>query len=112
MYFVFSRLNPVRKVILRAAPVPTKPVTNPDMPPPVITVHILVGNFSAGLNKNKVENTIKNIPRTTLKIPCESMSTREAPRKLSKILGMPNVILIFLSNPCLKKLILPRLPNK
>lgn len=112
MYFVFSKLNPVRKVALRAPPVPTKPVTNPDMPPPVITVHKLVGNFSAGLNKNEIEITIKNIPRMTLRISCESMPTREAPRKLSKMLGIPNIIIIFLSNPCLKKLILPRLPNR
>jgi hypothetical protein len=31
MPFVFSKLNPVRKVALRAPPVPNKSVTNPDM---------------------------------------------------------------------------------
>ena len=40
------------------------------------------------------------------------MPTIEAPRKLNSMLGIPNVAIIFLSNPCLKKLILPRLPNK
>jgi hypothetical protein len=35
----------------------------------------------------------------------------EAPRKLKMMLGIPNVAIIFLSNLCLKKLILPRLPN-
>jgi hypothetical protein len=34
MYFVFSKLKPVRNVALRAPPVPTKPVINPDIPPP------------------------------------------------------------------------------
>jgi hypothetical protein len=112
MYFVFSRSKPVRNVALRAPPVPTKPVINPDIPPPEITVHKLVGNFSAGLNKNEIEITIKNIPRMTLRMSCESIPTRKAPRKLSKMLGIPNVIIIFLSNPCLKKLILPRLPKR
>jgi hypothetical protein len=40
------------------------------------------------------------------------MPTIAAPRKLNRMLGIPNVAIIFLSNPCLKKLILPRLPNK
>lgn len=42
----------------------------------------------------------------------ESIPTSEAPRKLNRMLGIPNVVIIFLSNPCLKKLILPKLPNK
>lgn len=111
-YFVFSRLKPVRNVALRAPPVPTKPVTNPDIPPPEITVHKLVGNFSFGLTKNETEIKIKNTPRITLRVSCEIIPTREAPRKLSKMLGIPNVIIIFLSNPCLKELILPRLPKR
>ena len=41
----------------------------------------------------------------------ESIPTIEAPRKLNRMLGIPYVAIIFLSNPCLKKLILPRLPN-
>jgi len=104
-YFVFSRLKPVRNVALRAPPVPTKPVTNPDIHPPEITVHKLVGNFSFSLTKNETEIKIKNIPRITLRVSCEIIPTREAPRKLSQTLGIPNVIIIFLSNPCLKKIV-------
>ncbi|SRR5215203_413531 len=40
IYFVFSKLNPVRKVALSAPPVPTKPVIRPEMPPPVITIFL------------------------------------------------------------------------
>lgn len=101
-YFVFSRLKPVRNVALRAPPVPTKP---PDIHPPEITVHKLVGNFSFGLTKNETEIKIKNTPRITLRVSCEIIPTREAPRKLSQTLGIPNVIIIFLSNPCLKKIV-------
>ena len=90
--------------------VPTKPVTNPA--PPEITVYKLVGNFSFGLTKNETEIKIKNTPRITLKVSCEIIPTGEAPRRLSKMLGIPNVIIIFLSNPCLKELILPRLPKR
>jgi hypothetical protein len=104
-YFVFSRLKPVRNVALRAPPVPTKPVTNPDIHPPEITVHQLVGNFSFGLTKNETEIKIKNTPRITLRVSCEIIPTREAPRKLSQTLGIPDVIIIFLSNPCLKKIV-------
>ena len=65
----------------------------------------VLGSFSSGLIKNKKDNIIKNIPRVILRISCESIPTSEAPRKLNSILGIPNVVIIFLSNPCLKKLI-------
>ena len=38
MYFVFSRLNPVKNVARNAPPVPTIPVMNPDILPPVIVI--------------------------------------------------------------------------
>jgi hypothetical protein len=40
IYFVFSKLNPVRKVALSAPPVPTKPVIRPEIPPPVIAIFL------------------------------------------------------------------------
>jgi hypothetical protein len=102
MYFAFTKLNPVRKVALNAPPVPKSPVMSPETPPPVITVLVLVGNLTAGLNRNKIEITIRNIPRITLRISCDNMPTIEAPTKLSRMLGIPNVIIIFISRPCLK----------
>jgi hypothetical protein len=70
-----------------APPVPTIPVMKPEIPPSVIVVLVFAANFSEDLSKNKTENAIKDIFRT-----------REAPRKLSSMLGIPNVIIIFLSN--------------
>ncbi len=78
MYLVFSKLKPVRNVALRAPPVPTKPVINPDTPPPEITVHKLVGNFSVGLNKNEIEIIIKNTPRMTFSMSKETDSSQIA----------------------------------
>ena len=53
MYFVFSKLNPVKKVALSVPPVPTKPVIRPEIPPPVITIFLLVGTLSDGLTRIK-----------------------------------------------------------
>jgi hypothetical protein len=57
MYFVFSKLNPVRNIARNAPPVPTIPVMKPEIPPPVIVVLVFVANFSEGLSKNKTENS-------------------------------------------------------
>ena len=46
MYFVFSKLNPVRNVARNAPPVPTIPVMKPEIPPPVIVVLVFAANFS------------------------------------------------------------------
>jgi hypothetical protein len=78
----------------------------PEIPPPVITIFLLVGTFSDGLTRNKTDIIIKNIPRITLRISCDSIPTIEAPRKLKRMLGIPNVAIIFLSIPCLKKFFL------
>jgi hypothetical protein len=99
-------------VALHAPPVPTKPVIRPEIAPPVIIVVVLVGNLSSGLCKNKIDIIIKNIPRITFKLSCDNSPTIKAPIKLRTMLGMPKVIIILLSRPCLKKLILPRFPNK
>jgi hypothetical protein len=60
----------------------------PEIPPPVITIFLLVGTFSDGLTRNKTDIIIKNIPRITLRISCDSMPTIEAPRKLKRMLGL------------------------
>ena len=95
-----------------APPVPTMPVMKPEILPPVIVVLVFAANFSDGLSRNKTDNAIKNIPRISCKILCAIAPTREAPKKLRTTLGIPNVIIIFLSNPRLKKLILPMFPIK
>jgi hypothetical protein len=89
-----------------APPVPTIPV-KPEILPPVIVVLVLfAANFSEGLIRNKTENATKNIPRIICKMLCGITPTRDAPKKLRNMLGRPKVIIILLSNPCLKKLIL------
>jgi hypothetical protein len=45
IYFVFSRLNPVRNIALSAPPVPTIPVMKPEILPPVIVVLVFAANF-------------------------------------------------------------------
>jgi hypothetical protein len=65
---VFSKLKPVKKVALSAPPVPTRPVIRPEIPPPVITIFLLVGTLSDGLTKNKADIIIKNIPKIILSI--------------------------------------------
>ena len=96
MYFVFSKLNPVRNVARNAPPVPTIPVMKPEIPPPVIVVLVFAANFSEGLSKNKTENVIKNIPRIICKILCGSIPTRQVPKKLRSMLGIPKCSYHFL----------------
>jgi hypothetical protein len=59
----------------------------PEIPPPVIVVLVFAANFSEGLSKNKTDNAIKNIPSIICKILCGITPTREAPKKLSRMLG-------------------------
>jgi hypothetical protein len=112
MYFSFSIFNPVKNEALKAPPVPIRPTIKPDIPPPRTSDFGFAGKASLGLRRKIAEISIKNTPNMNLRRVCDRLSTREAPIKLRKKLGIPNSSKILLSKAFLKNAILLIFPKK
>lgn len=112
MYFTFSMLKPCNMVARRAPPVPTSAVIKPVTLPPATNVPVFAGNFNPGLTKKDVDVTTRKMPKISFSKGCGRTPIRKAPRRLKRTPGTQNWIINFLSKPCLKKVILARLPKR
>lgn len=90
---------------------PTRPVINPEIPPPKTSQLDFAGKTNFSFSRNKIDRDIKNIPKISLRSVCDRLPTNIAPIVLRRKLGTPKSSTTVLSIPCLKNVILPKSPK-